>query len=364
MEDQQHTPLSPPASPQPPGSPNGEGAGSGIEPGLRARLSAARSGSFSRLLPPSPHLTPRSEEGKGSPLRLDYGIWSIQGRRKTQEDAHSAVPKLLEGEEEEEAQRPFAFFGVYDGHGGEKASEWVGQHFDKIFGDKITQSGNQTSAEVLSKALREAFLEVEDQWMGIADQKKECSGTTAAVVVVKDNDIIVGNVGDTEVVVAASDEAEQLQAIAVTEVHNPKKNKAEGERVVKEGGIIHRDRVGHPQFNPDLMSIAISRAIGDYGFKAKEFTGGKNSGLIAEPYVTTLTLQPNKHKFCIIACDGLWDVITADEAVAFIAKEQAKEDSDAEDAAKALVEAAYKKGSTDNITVLVIYFHWDRQQQQ
>lgn len=60
----------------------------------------------------------------------------------------------------------------------------------------------------------------------------------------------------------------------------------------------------------------------------------------------------------------LWDVITADEAVAFIAKEQAKEDSDAEDAAKALVEAAYKKGSTDNITVLVIYFHWDRQQQQ
>jgi serine/threonine protein phosphatase PrpC len=170
---------------------------------------------------------------------------------------------------------------------------------------------------------------------------------------------------------------------------------------------------------------------GDYGFKAKEFTGGKNSGLIAgtdeprmfvvvplegpshqllcalvvvafvraEPYVTTLTLQPNKHKFCIIACDGvrpgpfprarccsaecsrnarvvgvvqtlfllsvqLWDVITADEAVAFIAKEQAKEDSDAEDAAKALVEAAYKKGSTDNITVLVIYFHWDRQQQQ
>jgi serine/threonine protein phosphatase PrpC len=81
---------------------------------------------------------------------------------------------------------------------------------------------------VLSKALREAFLAVEDQWMGIADQKKECSGTTrytphphaqveltlrcryartgttAAVVVVKDNDIIVGNVGDTEVVVAAS----------------------------------------------------------------------------------------------------------------------------------------------------------------
>jgi serine/threonine protein phosphatase PrpC len=38
--------------------------------------------------------------------------------------------------------------------------------------------------------------------MAIADHKKECSGTTAAVVVVKDNQLIVGNVGDTEVVVA------------------------------------------------------------------------------------------------------------------------------------------------------------------
>lgn len=84
-----------------------------------------------------------------------------------------AYSTYSEGEEEEEAQRPFAFFGVYDGHGGEKvtvppvaqrpfaslltpavplslstnqASEWVGQHFDKIFGDKITQSGDQTSA--------------------------------------------------------------------------------------------------------------------------------------------------------------------------------------------------------------------------
>lgn len=77
-------------------------------------------------------------------------------------------------------------------------------------------------------------------------------------------------------------------------------------------------------------------------------------------------------------------MISAEEAVEFIAKEQAKvclrhlallhlpmrllanadhqPDRDADDAAKALVEAAYKKGSTDNITVLVIYFHWHQQQ--
>jgi hypothetical protein len=33
---------------------------------------------------------------------------------------------------------------------------------------------------VLSKALREAFLEVESQWMDIADKKKECSGSLAS----------------------------------------------------------------------------------------------------------------------------------------------------------------------------------------
>jgi len=326
---------------------------------LRERLSAARSGSFSRLIPSSPLPTPRGLEA--APLALDFGIWSIQGRRKTQEDAHSVVPRMQDDEQVEEF-RPFAFFGVYDGHGGDKASEWVGQNFDSIFMDKISQHGEEASPEVLSKALQEAFLEVEQQWMAIASQKKECSGTTAAVVVIKDNTMIVGNVGDTEAVVAV-EEGGKLKENILTEVHNPKKNKAEGDRVIKEGGIIYKDRVGHPQFNPDIMSIAISRAIGDYGFKAEEFTGGKHSGLSAEPYVTSLTLDPH-HKFCVIACDGLWDVITADEAVSFIAQEKAKKGRNAQDAAKALVEAAYKKGSTDNITVLVIYFHWNHEKQE
>lgn len=80
-----------------------------------------------------------------------------------------------------------------------QASEWVGQNFDSIFMDKITQHGNETSPgtylvdssaisssdllvhcgtaeEVLSTALEEAFLEVEEQWMKIAMKNKECSG--------------------------------------------------------------------------------------------------------------------------------------------------------------------------------------------
>lgn len=320
-----------------------------------------RSGSFTRLVP-SPHLTrPTLQGGSTNRLRLDFGIWSIQGRRKTQEDAHSAVPQMLkEGRLSEETQQgecehhlPFAFFGVFDGHGGDKAAEWVGQNLDKIFVEKIAQHGNQTLPEVLCQALREAILEVENQWMAMAKESKECSGTTAAVVVVKESNFIVGNVGDTEVVLAIEG-GERIEAVPVTEVHNPKRNAAESERVVKEGGIIHKDRVGHPEFNPDLMSIAISRAIGDFGFKAKEFTGGKNSGLSAEPYVTSFTLEPKKHKFCIIACDGLWDVVSSQEAVDFVAKMNAPP----KEAAKALVESAYKKGSTDNITTLVIYFHW------
>jgi serine/threonine protein phosphatase PrpC len=97
---------------------------------------------------------------------------------------------------------PFAFFGVFDGHGGDKAAEWVGQNLDKIFVEKIAQHGNQTLPEVLCQALREAILEVENQWMAMAKESKECSGTTAAVVVVKESNFIVGNVGDTEVVLA------------------------------------------------------------------------------------------------------------------------------------------------------------------
>jgi serine/threonine protein phosphatase PrpC len=59
--------------------------------------------------------------------------------------------------------------------------------------------------------------------------------------------------------------------------------------------------------------------------------------------------------FFVIASDGLWDVITNEDAIALV-----KAIEDPEVAAKKLIETAYAKGSADNITSVVVRFHHTR----
>jgi len=51
----------------------------------------------------------------------------------------------------------------------------------------------------------------------------------------------------------------------------------------------------------------------------------------------------------VVACDGIWDVLTSEEAVAL-----ARSGAGPEDAARLLQTRALERGSLDNITVIVL----------
>ena len=75
----------------------------------------------------------------------------------------------------------------------------------------------------------------------------------------------------------------------------------------------------------------------------------------ASEQIEQLQVQPDTSNFdfLILACDGLWDVVTDDEAVA-IAAHVLQTGNNPEDAAKRLRNVAFGRGSTDNITVLIV----------
>ena len=52
-----------------------------------------------------------------------------------------------------------------------------------------------------------------------------------------------------------------------------------------------------------------------------------------------------------IACEGLWDVMTNQEAVHFVLQNNTQ-------AATKLAKYAIKKGSTDNISIIVVFFRF------
>jgi serine/threonine protein phosphatase PrpC len=98
----------------------------------------------------------------------------------------------------------------------------------------------------------------------------------------------------------------------------------------------------------------VQRSLGDLLFKHDEFTHGKPSGLSGEPFVMEQQLTVDD-LFVIVACDGVWDVMSHSDACVLVLGSLATTNN-VQSASEALVEEAFRKGSTDNCTALVLAF--------
>ncbi len=92
-----------------------------------------------------------------------------------------------------------------------------------------------------------------------------------------------------------------------------------------------------------IKSLSVSRSFGD---------------LDTQPYVTHIPeiykLRLNKKdKFLILACDGLWDVMSNQEVVNFILK---CIDKKCKNISKELANYAINKGSMDNVSIVIKVF--------
>lgn len=180
--------------------------------------------------------------------------------------------------------------------------------------------------EAIMMLLREAFIEVNDA-MRI---KGVPHGTTASVVYIRPQlkKCYIANVGDSRVVVFRKG-----QPVRLTVDHRP--NDPDEENRIKEtGGMVVNQRVNG--------MLAVTRAIGD-SFLEPFVT--------ADPYTTCLDLDEKTDEFMIIACDGVWDFVSDTDACNIVQQE-----ADPRVASVKLRDFAYNKGSTDNISVIVLRF--------
>lgn len=104
--------------------------------------------------------------------------------------------------------------------------------------------------------------------------------------------------------------------------------------------------------------LSVSRALGDWDMK---FPRGSPSPLIAEPEFRQVVLTEDD-EFLIIGCDGIWDVMSSQEAVSLVRRGLRRHD-DPEQCARDLVMEALRLNTFDNLTVVVVCFssldHWE-----
>ena len=171
------------------------------------------------------------------------------------------------------------------------------------------------------QALKKSFALMDSE---IEKIKSLQVGNTATVVFINNKLLYCANVGDSSCCLIG-------KTNEFISVDDKCTNKAEIKRITREGGKIINDRLGG--------ILAVTRGLGDFDLKTK--------GLICEPHVVKRLIDHNL-KYCVIASDGVWDVLSPDDVGKIAQKYKLNE------LAKAIVSKAMEKGSEDNISCIVI----------
>ncbi|CAI4323248.1 CEQ_1a_G0007660.mRNA.1.CDS.1 [Saccharomyces cerevisiae] len=268
-----------------------------------------------------------------TPYDITYRVGVAENKnskfRRTMEDVHTYVKNFA-------SRLDWGYFAVFDGHAGIQASKWCGKHLHTIIEQNILANETRDVRDVLN----DSFLAIDEE---INTKLVGNSGCTAAVCVLRwelpdsvsddsmdlaqhQRKLYTANVGDSRIVLFRNG-----NSIRLTYDHKAS-DTLEMQRVEQAGGLIMKSRVNG--------MLAVTRSLGDKFF---------DSLVVGSPFTTSVEIT-SEDKFLILACDGLWDVIDDQDACELI-----KDITEPNEAAKVLVRYALENGTTDNVTVMVVF---------
>lgn len=258
---------------------------------------------------------------KSEDERLSCGYSSFRGKRVTMEDFYDIKTSNIDG-------RSVCLFGIFDGHGGSRAAEYLKDH---LFENLMKHPKFLTDTKL---AISETYQQTDAEFLNSEKDNFRDDGSTASTAVLVDNRLYVANVGDSRTVISKAG-----KAIALSEDHKPNRSD-ERKRIENAGGVVMWAgtwRVGGV--------LAMSRAFGNRMLKPF---------VVAEPEIQDQEID-EETEVLVLASDGLWDVVQNEDAVSL-----ARAEEGAEAAARKLTEAAFNRGSADNITCIVVRFNHEK----
>lgn len=170
----------------------------------------------------------------------------------------------------------------------------------------VEESSNDSEAEEDDEEEEyEAESSDEEGDFSMAEEPGNDSGCTAVVALLKGKELYVANAGDSRCIICR-----EGKAIDMSIDHKPE-DAPELERITKAGGKVSNDG----RINGGLN---LSRAIGDHSYKQNKDLDAKEQMITALPDVKTLTIEPEKDQFMVLACDGIWNFMSSQDVCDFI----------------------------------------------
>lgn len=292
-----------------------------------------------------PKTQKHNNHGEGNGLR--YGLSSMQGWRVEMEDAHTAVLGLPDPR-----MKDWSFFAVYDGHAGSRVANYCSKHLlEHIINASIGQQGaspgsestpvETPSVEAIKAGIRTGFLKIDEHMRSFSDLRNgmDRSGSTAVGILISADHFFFINCGDSRAVLYRNSN------VCFSTLDHKPGNPREKERIQNAGGTVMIQRVNG--------SLAVSRALGDYDYKNVDGKGPTEQLVSPEPEVFEMMRAPELDQFVILACDGIWDVMSNEDLCVFV-KSRLEVSSDLEKVCNEVVDTCLHMGSRDNMSVVLV----------
>ncbi|PNY26193.1 Protein phosphatase 2C [Tolypocladium capitatum] len=284
---------------------------------------------------------------QGEDDRLIYGLSAMQGWRISMEDSHTAELDLGNPTADAPEKHPgkLSFFGVFDGHGGDKVALFTGENIHKIIMKQDTFKAGD-----YAQGLKDGFLATDRAILNDPKYEEEVSGCTACVSLIAGNRLYVANAGDSRGVLGIKGRAKPL-----SQDHKPQLE-IEKNRITAAGGFVDFGRVNG--------NLALSRAIGDFEFKKSAELSPENQIVTAFPDVDEHELT-DEDEFLVLACDGIWDCQSSQAVVEFVRRGIAAK-QELEKICENMMDNCLASNSEtggvgcDNMTMIVIGFLHDK----
>ena len=239
-----------------------------------------------------------------------------------------------------------AYFGVFDGHNGSEVSDTSSVRMLSCFREQLASQEVEPEDLDVPAALRMAFEITDGELLNLSRENGWESGSTAVVCVLSSTQLFVANLGDSRAVMSVRGKALDLSQDQNFAPSNGDFAAQERRRVEEAGGFV--DAAGYLN-----GVLGVSRGLGSLDPLNRAH---KLRGLSAVPVIRQYARQHGEEEFIIMACDGLWDVMSTQGAVEYVVGALRRHDGNVKLAAKALVKEALDLKTTDNVTVLLIVF--------
>lgn len=343
-------------------------------------------GGFATGSPASAVRPPLRCEARVGRFVVEVGATAWLGSKDVQEDRFALDIEL-------QSPEGHALLGicVMDGHSGSRCVDHIIRRLQPTLQACISSKPALTD-DCLRQAVDEACALLDGEFLQNARLSQAMDGSTMVLALIYPElfptrgasprpagscRLLIANIGDSRAVLCRAVEkgvaavakpaqlgasSPALTALRLSDDHKPNRPD-EQQRIQARGGVVDWQGVWRVFVPSPVMfngrhiprwGLAVSRAFGDLLLKEPERYGCENvvkpGGLVtAVPEQRIVELDPSQDRFLVLACDGIWDVLRDEDAVAVCAAQ-----AGAELASHALVRHAFAAGSSDNLTALVV----------